>query len=767
MNTINSDGVQSLDSDMFAEEEDYEGSVSTDEEDDADEPYSENRPLSGNAAYAAERKRRVSNKRDSVKKQKTSIRQYRLEDDYMDAANAGIRDALARYKLEQNVDATPLWGNRPLSERSISTYQKHWNGLKYFCKLIGDYESLLMLLDRATDGCPAMKPETIANFIRFNRFSPDQELIGHDDHPVKDIFGNVVLCRGGWNDPKNVEQCNTAITVLHEERGNRGQFIESCKLCLSELENGVNHGCRRHLMNPCVWRKGDPTQSEIVQNAQRLSSRAGAAYRPEGDSPLTPYELRDFGEACMSNNKLADYQLFVMVLIGCKLFLREHELAQLKIPTTNDRENVNCVDWNMSSVTPSGDVKAIAFTIMGKSDKVPVTLFLWADNEVPSMCPVRHLLVYLHLIKLKKGFLFPSYNCLQTLSNNNGIALEAVPYDYVLRRFKEVCSKVISRDGKFGTHSMRKTGYLLGVWGNGSESDIMTSARHSTVKHSVAYRRDAEIMKQIALDNELDISEVCGKFKPIFVSSLQLARSLNMLNQTSHITLPQLADDFVQRRCGFPLDAPTRTVRAIVKRAVEVESLETTKQKLDTELSDLPPHKREKIKSLVQKLVLELRYTAQTPQMPADDFELAFQPVSPSRNRTIVGNSESHRSLTLSGGTGILSDEMRQAGSTVKKRGGSNNLDDRLTIKNLKSTQEKLDVVLRLAQIIPQDHNELTEGARAFANQIRSILNCLKNHFNGSVDQFASKYPKLAPSTFKNKCSGEGGQCPDSTPNQS
>ncbi|KAI3630631.1 hypothetical protein MIR68_012066 [Amoeboaphelidium protococcarum] len=33
----------------------------------------------GNTAYAAERKRCVRNKRDSVKKQKTSIRQYRLE----------------------------------------------------------------------------------------------------------------------------------------------------------------------------------------------------------------------------------------------------------------------------------------------------------------------------------------------------------------------------------------------------------------------------------------------------------------------------------------------------------------------------------------------------------------------------------------------------------------------------------------------------------------------------------------------------------------
>ncbi|KAI3637547.1 hypothetical protein MIR68_004196 [Amoeboaphelidium protococcarum] len=46
---------------------------------------------------------------------KQALRQYHLEDDYMNAANAGICDALARYQLEQNVDATPLWGNRPLS----------------------------------------------------------------------------------------------------------------------------------------------------------------------------------------------------------------------------------------------------------------------------------------------------------------------------------------------------------------------------------------------------------------------------------------------------------------------------------------------------------------------------------------------------------------------------------------------------------------------------------------------------------------------------
>ena len=41
-----------------------------------------------------------------------------------------------------------------------------------------------------------------------------------------------------------------------------------------------------------------------------------------------------------------------------------------------------------------------------------------------------------------------------------------------------VVRSVISRPGPWGTHSLRKTGYMLAVWGGGNVAQIMLSARH-------------------------------------------------------------------------------------------------------------------------------------------------------------------------------------------------------------------------------------------------------------------------------------------------
>ena len=37
--------------------------------------------------------------------------------------------------------------------------------------------------------------------------------------PVKSIEGKVVLCEGGWNDPRNSEQLQSAISALHQQFG--------------------------------------------------------------------------------------------------------------------------------------------------------------------------------------------------------------------------------------------------------------------------------------------------------------------------------------------------------------------------------------------------------------------------------------------------------------------------------------------------------------------------------------------------------------------
>ena len=45
------------------------------------------------------------------------------------------------------------------------------------------------------------------------------ELVDSYMRPVKNIQGDDVLCEGGWNDPKNAEQLQSAITALHQQFG--------------------------------------------------------------------------------------------------------------------------------------------------------------------------------------------------------------------------------------------------------------------------------------------------------------------------------------------------------------------------------------------------------------------------------------------------------------------------------------------------------------------------------------------------------------------
>jgi len=43
-----------------------------------------------------------------------------------------------------------------------------------------------------------------------------------------------------------------------------------------------------------------------------------------------------------------------------------------------------------------------------------------------------------------------------------------ISYSGVLAGWRNICSSVVEREGKFGEHSGRKTGYLFGVWGGGA-----------------------------------------------------------------------------------------------------------------------------------------------------------------------------------------------------------------------------------------------------------------------------------------------------------
>jgi hypothetical protein len=207
-----------------------------------------------------------------------------------------------------------------------------------------------------------------------------------------------------------------------------------------------------------------------------------AAYRPNGDSPLTPDELKLICNKLMAGSTLWEFELYVIILLCCRMFLCADEIAKITVVKSND-----CVE-------------GIAMQVQGKADPNPITLMMWFDHESPEFCPVWHLLAWLRLSQIQDGYFFPSYNFLNTTIINdaswNGFCGEPISYSDVLASWKNLCSTMLEWVGRFGSHSGRKTGYLFGVWGGAQDTDLMLSlsVSFSTGEYEQLDLEDTEVV---------------------------------------------------------------------------------------------------------------------------------------------------------------------------------------------------------------------------------------------------------------------------------
>ena len=130
----------------------------------------------------------------------------------------------------------------------------------------------------------------------------------------------------------------------------------------------------------------------------------------------------------------------------------------------------------------------MAVQVQGKTDNHPVVLMLYRDDDVPSLCIIRQLLSWISYSGYERGPLFP-------ISPGTMVS---VPYKRFLASAKAIAIKVTNRSGPFGTHFLRKTAWLLAVWGGGQDVDIMEASRHKTLKQAKIYKQDAGTLLQIA-----------------------------------------------------------------------------------------------------------------------------------------------------------------------------------------------------------------------------------------------------------------------------
>ena len=91
---------------------------------------------------------------------------YRLTQTQLTTVHAGVDDALATLGLDRfppQQQHRSLQHGLTVENNTRQAYDNHLRGLFYFFGLIGDYESLIILLPDAPSNVPAMNLDSIRN----------------------------------------------------------------------------------------------------------------------------------------------------------------------------------------------------------------------------------------------------------------------------------------------------------------------------------------------------------------------------------------------------------------------------------------------------------------------------------------------------------------------------------------------------------------------------------------------------------------------------
>jgi hypothetical protein len=95
--------------------------------------------------------------------------------------------------------------NRPIADNTKTNYEGHYRQLWRYCAFVGDYESMLMLLQSpAPKHVPAMNVTTVESFLRFKRLPTGTVILTTDkSSAVTDVFKSPMTCEESWVAPDN------------------------------------------------------------------------------------------------------------------------------------------------------------------------------------------------------------------------------------------------------------------------------------------------------------------------------------------------------------------------------------------------------------------------------------------------------------------------------------------------------------------------------------------------------------------------------------
>ena len=390
-------------------------------------------------------------------------------------------------------------------KKEIETVQKEyrpkWEEFSRFAWLVGDARSAVICCDavRPAKAMPA-DPETLSLFMQYKVNEPNEPVLFSDGQNVSwkrgSNSGKTVLGVAHWSHPVNLRKFRVAVKMVHRLFNNcRNEYQGSCEDCIAASEQNAdgsvnkidfaspNLSCQYRACIRCgiprILPRGDPTTSNVFESCFNSQEKhCENEHVIKGCLALSVKQTRTIRTHLLSDgiNKLRNLQLWTLLLVGIRCFLRCDEVASIDIS-----------DFALRAIALNKEkrrVEHLALWVRGKSDKEYVLLSLWRGDENPEFCPVRAVLIYLAAANLSGGCLFPRYDDLEehhVAENPKAISFKKhVTYGYFRLELKKVIDTCFGGDKhafpvhecKVGTHTMRKTAYLFAVFSVLSKYDM-------------------------------------------------------------------------------------------------------------------------------------------------------------------------------------------------------------------------------------------------------------------------------------------------------
>lgn len=349
-----------------------------------------------------------------------------LQGDEINSPENKIKKFIEFEKLDTNT--TPLLitkAKNSLNPDTINEYKSCWDDLYQFCLLRKDYRSATLLnREMCVQNPLPMKPSTIAEYFQYCCEPAGTKLLeyGNDICSKEDDNKVPIYCTGRWRAPGNLAKCKTAIETIHEKYDLLDdRYKDACNRCIAiNMDKTHNFtGCHDHTNGALLRPKGNAMKSPIATEAyDRYFQKLSSEWEVTGNVQLLPDEIRKLQQHLCSDKDIRNLQVYTMILILIKCFLREDEVISIKL---------DHFDKDFCMVNNGYRVESLCLKVRGKSERErnPVYLLLYRDDEFPEMCPVRHLLVYMACMGHSSGYLFPNkketevLRRLQTSSNGN------------------------------------------------------------------------------------------------------------------------------------------------------------------------------------------------------------------------------------------------------------------------------------------------------------------------------------------------------------